>query len=192
TTRSFDLAGDGRETFLGLGGGFAYAHRDLDSGRDKFSVLSLIGPRFGLWSRSGALRLDWDVGATGDIAMVQAHVFGNLSLAPALSVLRLRGYYYAGGASARSRFRARMGRWSVEMEGVAYQFWSIDDHSYGGDTDPRDVQDQRAMASMNLGIDVADLRLGLYGDATVRRGTWQMIDRVTTELSGGLGLTAPF
>ncbi|MCE9577158.1 MAG: DUF3943 domain-containing protein [Deltaproteobacteria bacterium] len=192
TARAIDDDGNGRETFIGLAGGFEYAHRDLNRGRDKVSVLSVVGPRFGAWWWSGDRALAWDIEATGDLAMVQAQAFAVAPLEAADSVLRLRGYYYATGVSTRSRLRAEVGRWSGALEASAYQFWSFDRHSYGGDTDPHAVADQRATLAANAGVDLPGLRLQLVGDATVRRGTWQAIERVTTELSGGVALMARF
>ncbi len=192
TTRAIDGDGDGYETFVGIGGGFAYAHRDLPGWRDKVSVLSLVGPRVGIWSRAGTSALAWDLDATADLAMVQAHAFDLMPLAEAPSVLRLRGYYYATGVSARTRLRLLRGPWSGLLAGSAAQFWSYDDHSYGGTADPRGVADQRATVTLSAGHALAGGTLEVFADATMRRGTWQLIERTTAEVSAGVGVTAPF
>ncbi|MBA3542502.1 MAG: DUF3943 domain-containing protein [Deltaproteobacteria bacterium] len=192
--RDLDINGYGNATFLGVGGGFHLHQRRLAAEIDRYSVLSMVSPRAGGWLKSPQGELDWEVAVSGDLAMVQAHAFGLEPLMEDSSILRTRGYYYAPGTSATARLRARSGRWNAELEGAVHQFWSFDDHSYGGEDDPKNVQDQRAVSTATIGMrpTSADIRVELFADAILRRGTWTTVDRRTTEVAGGVALTAGF
>lgn len=190
--RNIDDEGLGSSTFVGVGGAFHLHQRRLAAELDRYSVLSLVSPRAAGWVRSEQGEIDWEVAASGDVAMVQAHAFGLEPLMEDSSILLMRGYYYAPGASASARVRGRSGRFSAELESTAHQFWSFDSHSYGGENDPKDVEDQRVVSKAVLGVRPTskDVRVELFADAVLRRGTWSEVDRRSTELAAGIALTA--
>lgn len=184
-----DAAGFGSATLVGIAGGYEYADRDLLGRRDRWATLALAGPRIAWRWRGTGARVALEAGATGDLGMVEAFAFPPGTLEEGSGVLRLRGYYYAGGATAYARGRVAVGAWSAELAGTAHQFWSIDKP---GSDDPTGVEDQRATVRANLAVDVHGVRVGLFGDATLRRGTWQMLERTAYDMSAGLGLVTTF
>jgi len=193
-SRDLDEDSHGSATFVGVGGAFQLQSRNLPAEVDRFAVISLINPRVGGWVHTDHAEVDWEAGASADVAMVQAHALAGMPLMQDSSILATRGYYYATGASASARVRARAGRWNAELEGTAHQMWSFDDHSYGGDMDPKNVQDQRVVTKAVIGVKPTskDVRIELYSDAILRRGTWSNVERHTSELAAGLALTAGF
>ncbi len=193
--RDLDDDGHGSATFVGIGGAFHLHQRQLSGAElDRYSVLSLVGPRAGGWVRANGGELDWEVAATADLAMVQAHVFGLTPRMTDSSILLTRGYYYATGTTVSARVRARTGKWNAELEAIVHQFWSFDAHTYRGADDPKNVEDQRVGSTARIGVrpTARDLRVELYGDAVLRRGTWATSERHTSELTGGFAMTAGF
>lgn len=192
-SRSIDDDGNGDGHVLSLGGGFDLWERRLRAEWDRVGVFELFGPRFGWFHRDGDLSVEAEIAAYPNVAMVQAHVFPE-PLGGGLSVLRLRGYYYATGASLVARVHARDGRWDGSLDTTAHQFWSFDAHDHGGDTDPKGLTDQRAVASLRLGVRPTDgdLVVGVFGDAIWRRGTWATKTASDGELDAGVGLSVGF
>ena len=194
-SRSFDDDGVGSANLVALAGGFELSERRLRDEWDRLAIFELAGPRLDLTARTPSLAVDWQIAGYADVAMVQAHVFGNMPPpGTGKSVLLLRGYYYATGTSLATRLRVRSGRLDSSLDAVAHQFWSFDDHSHGGDMDPKGVSDQRVDAIARIGVrpTSSDVLVSLFGESIVRRGSWASLDRTTAELSAGLGLTARF
>jgi hypothetical protein len=199
--RDLDDAGHGTDRFVGAAAGIDYETRHLAEEWDRFAVFHLIGPRlaFGSW---GETSVTAEAAAYGDLAMVQAHVFGPVppfSPMPQTSVLQSRGYYFATGTSLAVRIRAEHHPWTADLEGRGHAMWSIDNLDRveldGVDGDPHDVADQRLLGRAALGVqpaDRADVRLELSVEGVVRRGTWSTLHRETAELSGGLALVFGF
>jgi hypothetical protein len=192
--KSIGADGYGRTTFVGVGTGFEVMQRRLPTMLDRFAVFQLAEPKFGGWWRTPYGDIDVEVGASGDVAMVQSFARGNMPLMEDSSILLTRGYYYATGASVHGRVRARHGRWSAELESTAHQFWSFDEHSYGGDMDPKDLADGRVLTTAAIGMKptASDFHVELYGNALLRRGTGTDLWRQSKELDAGLAVRAAF
>jgi hypothetical protein len=109
-------------------------------------------------------------------------------------VVLSHGYYYAPGTSAETRLRASTGRWMAEVRSSAFAFWSFDNHSHGGDNDPKNLRDQRWYNSVRIGARPWDdgIQVELYGDINLRRGTGNHIERQSTELAIGTALRLAF
>jgi hypothetical protein len=185
-----DDRGRGSERFFGAGGGFELDMRLLAAEWDRLAVFHLIGPRAAGSVHDRATRFAWEVGASADVGMVQAHVFGPVlpwEPEPQTSVLRVRGYYYATGVSLAARLAVAGPTWSAALRGSAQQLWSIDGldrhELHGGPADPHDVADQRVTGRATIGTRLRDrgLRLELELEGALRRGTWQRQVRLTTE-----------
>jgi hypothetical protein len=191
--RDLDELGTGDARAYALGGGIELSDRRLNGSWDKLGVFELVGPSVQVFRRTRAVAIDGQLGAYADVAMVEAHVFPTVP-DTARSVLLSRGYYYATGASAIARVRVRGERWSSSVDATAHQFWSFDDHSYGGTMDPHGVADQRLITTARFGVKPtdSDLTVEAFGDAIVRRGTWSTMTRTDGELDAGLGLTVGF
>ena len=169
--------------------------RKLPTMLDRFAIFQLAEPTFGGWWRTPIGDLDVELGASGDVAMVQSFARGNMPLMEDSSIVLTRGYYYATGASLHGRVRVRHGRWSAELESNAHQFWSFDEHSYGGDIDPKDLADGRVLSTAAVGVRAdreRHLRIELFGDALLRRGTGTDMWRQSKELDAGVALRAAF
>lgn len=200
-SRDIDETLHGTDSFLGIGTGFDYETRELPMETDRFAMFHLFGPRveLGLWR--GASHYTWEAGASLDAGMIQAHVFGPVLPFPELpqtSVLQTRGYYFGGGISAATRLRLETPMWSGELEGRAYKVWSIDGRDRmetgPGADDPRDVSDTRYSALAALGVrpGVANAKVELTLEGTLRRGAWQADERTTSELTTGARIGVPF
>lgn len=192
--KSIGLDGLGRTTFLGVGTGFEVMQRKLPTMLDRFAVFQLAEPKFAGWWRTPYGDIDVEVGASGDIAMVQSFARGTMPLMEDSSIILTRGYYYATGVSTHARVRARHGRWSAELESTAHQFWSFDEHSYGGDMDPKDLADGRVISTAAIGVKptASDFRVELFGNALLRRGTGTDMWRQSKELDAGVAVRAAF
>ncbi len=192
--RQLDELGTGDARTYALGGSVDLGYRRMRDDWDKLGVFELFGPSVTAFRRTRALAFDATLGAYADVAMVQAFVFPGPPPMTERSVLLNRGYYYASGATAIARARVRGGRWSVSIDSTAHTFWSYDDHSHGGNMDPKGVTDQRLITTARLGVrpTSADLLVGGFADLVVRRGTWAEHTRVGDELDAGLGLTVGF
>lgn len=191
----------GTDSLWGLGGGLAYESRRLPSEWDHSLVFNTIGPRLALGRWNGRRSLLWETGAYADVAMVRAHVFGPVSPfvpVPQRSVLQVRGYYYAVGASLRSRLRWSAAPWYADLDLRGHLLWSIDGYDRieldGADGDPHGITDQRLATRAALGVQPtwSDVRFELAADATVRRGAWSTQERVTAEADVGVTLVAEF
>jgi len=199
-TREIDDTGSGTDWFLGTATGADYLSQRLASEWDSTFVMHLLGPRLALGHWRDGYRVTWELAGYADLGMTDAHVFGPepaFPPEPLFNVLQVRGYYYAAGLSIATRLRADTPRWTAELEGRAFQLWSIDGldrvEMNGSDLDPHDVSDQRAFARGALGARVSrELRLELAIEAALRRGTWQQRERVTTELASTASLIMPF
>ena len=192
-TRGIDDGRTGTDRFVGAAAGLDYdSSRLADHEWDQMLVLHLFGPRLALGTWRGERRLLWEITGYGDIGMNDAHVFGPdvpFALNPQTSVLQSRGYYYAKGVSITSRLRLDASPWHAELEGRAFQMWSIDGYDRvelaGAPVDPHDVADQRAFGRAAIGVEPSgrDLRLELEIEGALRRGTWRDLVRQTSELS---------
>jgi hypothetical protein len=199
-TRSIDAAGDGTDRFVGAAAGIEYESRRLPAEWDHELVFHLIGPRLALGWWTGGHRVLWELGGYGDLAMVQAHVFGPVppfEPMPQRSVLQARGYYYATGLTLATRIRVDASPWFGALEARAQQMWSIDGLDRvelgGGLEDPHDVADQRAHARAAVGLWTRpDLRVEVTLDGALRRGTWQTDERTTVELGAGASAVVRF
>lgn len=199
-TRDLDDTGNGSDWFLGAVTGADYLSQRLAGAWDSMFVMHVIGSRLEIGGWRDGRRITWELAGYADLGMTYAHVFAHeqpFPRLPQLNVLQTRGYYYATGVSIATRLRADMPRWTAELEGRAFQFWSIDGldrvETEGGAMDPHDVSDQRAFGRAALGARVHDdLRVELALEAALRRGAWQQRERVTTELSTTAGLVMPF
>jgi len=200
-SRSIDDTIHGSDSFFGLATGFDYETRDLPVETDRFALFHLFGPKLelGLWR--GTSHLSWETGAYLDMGMMQAHVFGPVLPFPKLpqtSVLQTRGYYFGGGLSATTRLRLETPMWSAELEGRAYQLWSIDGRDRmetgAGADDPRNVSDTRFIALAAVGIrpGIQNAKFELTLEATSRRGAWQDDERTTKEITTGARVGLPF
>ena len=192
-TRELDADRVGTDWFVGAAGGLEYdSTRLADHEWDQMLVLHLFGPRLALGRWNGEERLLWEITGSGDIGMNDAHVFGPdnpFDLMPQTSVLQSRGYYYAKGVSVASRLRLDASPWHAELEGRAFQMWSIDGYDRvelaGAPVDPHDVADQRLFGRAAVGVEPSgrDVRLQLDLEGALRRGTWRDQVRQTGELS---------
>ena len=192
--RDLEVSGYGHQTFAGVGAGFEVVDRRLPGEWEKFASFELVNPRVAGWWHRPYGDLDLEAGVAANVAMVQATALALDPLIPDSSVVLTRGYYYATGATLQGRARLRTGRWTAEVESVAHQFWSFDEHSHGGTNDPRDLADGRVTTSANLGVAPFgdDLRVELYGRSTIRRGTGDNLYRETRERELGLALRTAF
>jgi hypothetical protein len=192
--KSIGADGYGRTTFLGVGTGFEVMQRKLPTMLDRFAIFKLAEPKFGGWWRTPYGDYDVELGAAGDVAMVQSFARGQMPLMEDSSIVLTRGYYYATGTSVHGRVRGRYGRWSAELESTAHQFWSFDEHSYGGANDPKDLADGRIISTAAVGVrpTASDLRIELFGNALLRRGTGTDMWRQGKELDAGIALRAGF
>ena len=192
--RDLDARGLGRQTFIGVGAGFHVEDRHLVAEWDKFAAFELVNPRVGAWWRTPIGDLDLEAGGGAEVAMVQAHALAMIPLVDNSSIVLSRGYYYATGATMQARARVRSGRWSAELETVAHQFWSFDEHSHGGTQDPRDLADARItnLATVGIAPFSPGFRVELYGQYTLRRGTGDNLSRDTIERDAGLAVRAAF
>jgi len=200
-TRDIDDDGYGHDSFIGAGTGFDYETRKLAMEWDRLAVFHLLGPRLQLGVWRGTTHLTWEAGASIDAGMVQAHVFGPVLPFPPLpqtSVLQTRGYYFGGGASATTRLRLDTPRFSGELEGRAYQLWSIDGRDRmetgAGADDPRDVSDRRMSAAATVGVrpGIGAARVEISLEGAIRKGMWQDSERTSTELTSGAKVVLPF
>lgn len=191
--RSLDEDGHGDAGMVSVAGGFDLSERKLPDTWDRLGVFELVGPKLELFHTTSTIAVDAELAAYADVAMVEAHVFPDPP-ETARSVLLDRGYYYATGATGVARVRVRGAWWGAELDATADQFWSFDDHRQGGDMDPKGVQDQRVISTARVGVRPGRgaWTVELFGDAVVRRGTWQRMARADTELDAGLGLSAGF
>jgi hypothetical protein len=199
-SRALDDDGHGRDLFVGAGTGFELTARRLGAEWDKVMVMQLFGPQIELRALGAHARISWALGASGDLGMVQAHVFGPVvpfTPEPQTSALRVRGYYYATGATLSSRLRLEVGPVRARLDATAHTFWSIDGldriELHGTANDPEHVADQRVRATGALGVDLGDgQRFELFGEVLYRRGTWAAQARSSTELDGGVAMTFGF
>jgi len=194
-SRDFDDLGSGTSHLFAIAGGFDLGERKMPNEWDRLGVFELVGPRFAISTRSPGLALDWQVAGYADVAMVQAHVFGDMPPpGTGRSILILRGYYYATGATLATRLQGRAGRWDGTLDATAHQFWSFDDHDHGGTMDPHGVEDQRVTTTASIGVRPTDEDVLVHAFAEVieRRGTWSDRERDDAELAAGVGVTARF
>ncbi|MBK9033715.1 MAG: DUF3943 domain-containing protein [Myxococcales bacterium] len=199
-TRTIDAEGRGTSWSIQVAGGFHYDTRQLDGGEwDRQAVFHLVGPRFTAGRWAGPQRyLALELAGYYDVGAIQAYGFGpTLPFAPLpqTAVLRTRGYYYGSGASVTARLRMAVPPWSLDLDGIAGQLWSIDGYDRfeldGGPDDPHGVTDTRARGRLTLGraFTVAPwARLTLALEASLRRGTWQEYDRRQRDLGLEVGL----
>jgi hypothetical protein len=200
-TRDLAPGGTGRDWFVGAVAGVDYVSQRLAREWDHLFVMHLIGPALAVGSWNDGMRLSWQLGTYLDLGMTTAHVFGpqpSFDPEPLLNVLQLRGYYYARGLSVAMRVRADTRRWVAELDGRAYQLWSIDGldrvEMHGEPNDPHDVIDQRAFGRVSIGVRPGSgpLRVELALEAAVRRGTWSGQERTSSELGARTGVVVPF
>ncbi|MBK7536797.1 MAG: DUF3943 domain-containing protein [Myxococcales bacterium] len=191
----------GADQFLGVAGGMDYESRRVGDEWDHALVFNVAGPRLALGSWRGGRRWFWEVGAYADVAMVRAHVFGPVSPfapVPQNSVLQVRGYYYATGASLMSRLRLVAPPWYADVDARAHALWSIDGFDRveldGADGDPHDVTDQRVAVRAALGVGPwwSDVRFELALDTSLRRGAWDGLERETAEIDAGVNVVVGF
>jgi hypothetical protein len=103
-------ARSGSAALVGLGTGLRYYDSWRLGRRDGFAFVHLPGPVFGIWSRSGALRLKAQLNASFDFAGIRPLGFGSWEEVfdedGLRSVLTRRGYTYAWCGSSRARLAA--------------------------------------------------------------------------------------
>jgi hypothetical protein len=200
-TRDLAPGSNGRDWFVGAVAGVDYVSQRLAREWDHLFVMHVIGPALEIGRWDDGMRVSWQLGAYLDLGMTSAHVFGSqpsFDPQPMLNVLQLRGYYYARGLSAVTRLRADTRRWVAELEGRAYQLWSIDGldrvEMQGGPNDAHDVIDRRAFGRGSIGVRPGSgpLRVELGFEAAVRRGEWNGQERVTSEIAARTGVVMPF
>lgn len=193
--RSLDELGRGRQTFLGLGVGFDVVDRRLPTEWDEVAVFQLAQPRAAVWWTTPHAALDLEASASADLAMVESQALGTMPRVPDSSIVLSRGYYYGTGISVQARARVRRGRWSAELESVAHQLWSFDEHDHGGSDDPKDLADSRVTTTAIVGVRPFardDVRVEAYVADIVRRGTGDNLYRETREREAGLAIRAGF
>lgn len=200
-SRTIDDAIHGSDSFFGLATGFDYETREMPVELDRYAIFHLFGPKLelGLWR--GKSHYTFETGASVDVGMIQAHVFGPVLPFPELpqtSVLQTRGYYFGGGFSATTRLRLETPMWSAELEGRAYQMFSIDGRDRmetgPGADDPRDVSDTRfsALAAVGIRPGIQNAKVELTLEGTMRRGAWESDERTTKEITSGMRVGVPF
>ncbi len=200
-SRSIDDAINGSDSFFGLATGFDYETREMPMEVDRYAIFHLFGPKVALGLWRGKNHYTWETGASLDAGMMQAHVFGPVLPFPEFpqtSVLQTRGYYFGGGLSASTRLRLESPVWTAELEGRAYQMWSIDGRDRmetgAGADDPRNVSDTRfsALAAVGVRPGIANAKLELTLEGTARRGAWEDDTRTTKEITTGARMGLPF
>jgi hypothetical protein len=193
--REFDEVGTGDSRQVAIGGGVDLGYRRLADEWDKLGVFELAGPSVTVARRTRVLAIDGTLGAYGDVAMVDAYIYPGAPPMTARSVLLDRGYYYATGATAIARVRVHGNRWESSIDATAHTFWSFDNHSHGGDMDPKGLTDQRLITTARVGVQPTkdkDFRVSAFADLIGRRGTHADDSRTGSELDAGLGVTLGF
>jgi hypothetical protein len=199
-TQDIGLGRRGWGRFLGLGTGFEFEIRRLTREVDRLAAAHLVGPELQLESFHGPATIRWDLRVYGDLAMVQAHVFGPTPpfepMSPPTSSLQADGYYFGYGGTLASRLRLAVGRVDAEVGIRGHLYTSIDGldrrEMGGGRNDPHGVADQRGHAHLQLGVELTPGGIGLATSAEValRRGTWTSFERDTMDARVGLFLFA--
>lgn len=197
----------GTSLFVGLGTAFTYDKEALPHEWDKLAAAHLLGVQLQLAHRTPSYSLRWDVGSYADFALVQAHVFGPdppfPPAPPYRSTLQANGYYDGAGTSTLTRFRADTRYLGLDVEASAHRWWQIggaDRDSVemkpaataGGTTippTPQDSTDDRIFWRAALAAH-PDAHWSVAGtlDGAYRRGTWDSLERSTSEIAAGLVL----
>jgi len=193
----------GTSRFLGVGTAFTYDKEALPHEWDKLAVAHLLGLQLALSHRTPEYVLRWDLGSYADFALVQAHVFGPdppfPPAPPYRSTLQANGYYDGAGTSTMTRFRADTRYVGLDVEVSAHRWWQIG----GADRDPvemkatagtttvpptpQDTSDDRVFWRAALAAHPDDRwSVAATADGAYRRGTWEALDRRTSELTAGL------
>jgi len=191
--------GDGM--YAGLGAALSYRRDWLGNEWDRAVFAHLLGPQLQFSHRSLGFAARWDLGAYGDFAMIQAHVFGPVPPfphpPPLYSTVQADGYYDGAGGSLITRLRTDVGPWHLDGELSLHRVWQLDgaDRSTVARTDgvpvaPQGMTDWRSYWYASFGYQTSPWGISAFVEGAARRGSWEALERTTSDLA--LGVVATF
>jgi len=192
---------EGNGMYVGLGTALSYRHDWLGAEWDRAVFAHLLGPQLQLSHRSLDFATRWDLGAYGDFAMIQAHVFGPVSPLPRppplYSTVQADGYYDGAGGSVITRLRADVGPWHLDGEFSLHRVWQLDGadrftstaRTDGLPVAPHGITDWRIYGYGSFGYQISPWGIEVFVEGAARHGSWEALQRTTSDLTLGLAAT---
>jgi len=195
---SYQQSANGTGELAAIGTAFTYRFDRFRDNRDRLAILHLAGPQLQLTVRRPDAALWIDVAGYGDVAFVNALVFGTENPFPRpppyFTSLQADLYYYAVGFSASARLRGAAGPWRLDLELGAHQFWQIESHTiHNTELEPpaepftaTGLSDTRLFSRIKLGYRPGRWGVAVTSDGAYRRGDWESQDRTLDDVSVGV------
>lgn len=181
-----------------IGAAFTYRRERLAHRWDHLAITHIAGPQIQLSHRAPELTLRFDAAAYAGFALVDAHVFDETRPFPRpppyVSSVQAGGYYPGIALSATIRLRMQLRGWNSDAELDAHRTWQIDvadrvkreELSSSEPVTANDLSDRRLYWRASLGYASGRAGVAVTAEGSHRRGSWQALERSTSERAFGL------
>jgi len=187
--------------YAGIGTALSYHHDWLGAEWDRAMFAHLLGAQLQLSHRSLDFAARCDLVAYADFAMIQAHVFGPVSPLPhpppLYSTVQADGYYDGAGGSVITRLRTDVGPWHLDGELTLHRVWQLDGadrlttaaRTDGLPVAPHGITDWRIYWYGSFGYQMSPWGISVFVEGAARHGSWEALQRTTSDLALGLAAT---